>query len=1522
MPQVTVSAERAFEAAGIMQDLALESKTPTADPMIHLRAVAGTLRMTVVHDRGEAEIRWTTVCEIPAECDQILDVRVAADFAKMLKKVASKVKKASLVIDVEFLPGESKPATINLIAGAAKKTFTRSAFGDSTEPRFELAKGKPLPVDPKDFGKLIKTVRPFVSKDLLAYRTARMAFETEDGELLAIGTDGHRMIRGSLRVPTRGFTLQGGGNATLSAGQAEGLERACRLADRVELRVEKVGQAGSIFSCSARTPEGLIASFGMVAAYASFPPWRQLTRSEDDSRVDVRAALTAAGVQTLRSLCVIERALNTSVEQPKPERVGDSAPPPRIGLGVVSRADKTQLGACTDSGSGGKQACGLVATSSLHASKHLRVMFDAKYVDEALSSFKGGVDLYLYDDNYPAIMRGTNGPVGIESYVMPMRWPQDQAASFKVGARPMTVGSPIDVETLDDAAKLAKLTFHHSFRLLQHVLVESDGSRLEFLSTDVGTTASTRIPWKGPRFQTLVPTKALAGVISAFPKRTLLDVSVDPTGVFEIHDQSTGITVPLPSDVPAGEVGNLPPVPVPPCDQPILTSEAGPFATCMRAILPSVSDGAARPQLESLQIECSDGSMLMAGTDGGRLSRATAPAAQSQTGAWVVPVAAAKVLEQTLSDRSRTVEMSHSEPPQHQRPWIQFAVAQNGGVEQNVWTVQSSYDFPQYKQILRKSASCGITDAMPKDMLAALKKTTAFGSVKGDDMYVALSKGPGGALTIQSVSYKAKASVPASIDGLPPAGRFWGPHLAQAIEPMQHVTTDVRLYLGPDNEPCVIQGLISPTSAMETLLMPGKPKSGESDPYAKDAPSTVKIPDLEVSAPKLRSKRASGKRPSPRKPSAKRSSPTKAQTTAKGQELIDALNDFMANKTNFDWQPDGADRIVLNWEREPLGVVTYEGNKWVIRHKAPGGATLAYPVKTLDELTDWIRDEIGQRSRAAAAKKRSARRAAAKKPSPKRTSHRHPTRESLGLGKAPWSKRALYVLDNYSLRQMDDGRWEALRMRPDGTVFARYEADTRAEAIRMAHAQWGHMNFEDESEAFNVVFPWQFQYDVATGKVIDRWAESSPKRPSPKFSVGDKVAIKGTAIEGRIVRGPFTQPGEHEFMYEVENAWTRETAYERVLVLVPTPKKSTDVDPALWTTRRQFGAAGGADVLVLTDKGRERAFSIGAQVTPEKGRALQELSARGGKVLTTRRRGGRLHLTPFGEEHSGLTLMALAADGLIRRLYFDPHDPSFEGEGYEITDLGRERVARGHAEERELLARVERQEAASAKKPSAKRPSPKKPSPKRPSPKKASKPRHVFPIGAKVLVDGQDEAIVRQAFPEGSHSLLGPHYVVRIVDGGEIQKVPMSRVGVERKRAPKPASKKPSRKAPSRKPSAKKAPSKRRSTKRLYITDDGAFEKLAAIEGKLWERKQLDRGVKLDNGFFLNLEAFKVIVEQGLAGLDIPLSDLDEKAGAIAGFAGAGYIVMPDGQIMLDGATASAGKRQKAAKVMQVIEDE
>jgi hypothetical protein len=220
-----------------------------------------------------------------------------------------------------------------------------------------------------------------------------------------------------------------------------------------------------------------------------------------------------------------------------------------------------------------------------------------------------------------------------------------------------------------------------------------------------------------------------------------------------------------------------------------------------------------------------------------------------------------------------------------------------------------------------------------------------------------------------------------------------------------------------------------------------------------------------------------------------------------------------------------------------------------------------------------------------------------------------------------------------------------------------------------------------------------------------------------------------------------------------------------------------------------------------------------------------------------------------------------------------------------------------------------------------KKPSARKPSPKKPSPRKLSSPAlDVQGSGAYTAYWETDnpKTIHRYSYAskeaateaaEDRAKALGI-YVTVLKNGVEIATVH------GRKPSPrKPSAKKPSvRKAPSKKPSAKKA-----AEVKLKITYRTAFRKLAAIEGSKWARRQRDGGVKLDNGFFLNKRAYETIVEQGLGGADIPLAELDAAAGVIAGESEAAYIVMPDGEIMLDGASTTQAKRDEAAKVMQVI---
>lgn len=57
-----------------------------------------------------------------------------------------------------------------------------------------------------------------------------------------------------------------------------------------------------------------------------------------------------------------------------------------------------------------------------------------------------------------------------------------------------------------------------------------------------------------------------------------------------------------------------------------------------------------------------------------------------------------------------------------------------------------------------------------------------------------------------------------------------------------------------------------------------------------------------------------------------------------------------------------------------------------------------------------------------------------------------------------------------------------------------------------------------------------------------------------------------------------------------------------------------------------------------------------------------------------------------------------------------------------------------------------------------------------------------FPVGARVLVDGRDSAIVRGYFPEGSSSYMFAHYKVDVQHGDKNMAVHVRRIGVKRKK--------------------------------------------------------------------------------------------------------------------------------------------
>lgn len=126
----------------------------------------------------------------------------------------------------------------------------------------------------------------------------------------------------------------------------------------------------------------------------------------------------------------------------------------------------------------------------------------------------------------------------------------------------------------------------------------------------------------------------------------------------------------------------------------------------------------------------------------------------------------------------------------------------------------------------------------------------------------------------------------------------------------------------------------------------------------------------------------------------------------------------------------------------------------------------------------------------------------------------------------------------------------------------------------------------------------------------------------------------------------------------------------------------TRTDPALWTTRRVFGVAGGPDEIVLTDEGRSRAFSVGAKIRRGgPAEALEALWATQGEgYLAVRGESARIRRTELGR-FDQIAWGHLRARGLVES-FQDEH-----GDGVRLTDAGKRAAWSGIEECRRLLDR-------------------------------------------------------------------------------------------------------------------------------------------------------------------------------------------------------------------------------------------
>lgn len=66
--------------------------------------------------------------------------------------------------------------------------------------------------------------------------------------------------------------------------------------------------------------------------------------------------------------------------------------------------------------------------------------------------------------------------------------------------------------------------------------------------------------------------------------------------------------------------------------------------------------------------------------------------------------------------------------------------------------------------------------------------------------------------------------------------------------------------------------------------------------------------------------------------------------------------------------------------------------------------------------------------------------------------------------------RQQYILKTFSLKQ-EGNVWVARWANKDGTDFARIEGADKSRVVYEARCRWGHVNYQDEAEAFATIFP-------------------------------------------------------------------------------------------------------------------------------------------------------------------------------------------------------------------------------------------------------------------------------------------------------------------------------------------------------------------------------------------------------------------------------------------------------------------
>lgn len=220
---------------------------------------------------------------------------------------------------------------------------------------------------------------------------------------------------------------------------------------------------------------------------------------------------------------------------------------------------------------------------------------------------------------------------------------------------------------------------------------------------------------------------------------------------------------------------------------------------------------------------------------------------------------------------------------------------------------------------------------------------------------------------------------------------------------------------------------------------------------------------------------------------------------------------------------------------------------------------------------------------------------------------------------------------------------------------------------------------------------WVYEYhDDAVKRVVDLLLDflSNPARSvtlgqvARSFRVNKNMAkeVVDSLVAQKKIVGTKNAKGLLEYRQTIPEEVKPKPVVRKQVKPVEKPKQ-VKVDPSLWHIE---SVGGGPKEYYLTDEGARKADSIGSGYTESKAALLRELAARGGKSAIERIVGGKVYLTPFGEDFSGLDLLHLTGDGAIESV--DPM-PGY-GRTYRLTDKGRDKIERMDDAQDDLLRRV------------------------------------------------------------------------------------------------------------------------------------------------------------------------------------------------------------------------------------------